>query len=189
MPLNIYLMSHPIIKQLSYQITKKENNKQIVNHHHYKNIGILLIYETIRQWIELQNIYIKQIHSIKEICLFNEQESYIIITDLSESYHMISEIILLLPNVSLHHISLIEKEQVIYNNLNNLITDDKKIIFIQKSLNNYFLIQILDYLLSKKHVKISQIKIICIICDNKIIEKIGYKYPNLNIYTTKIQKK
>lgn len=189
MPLNIYLISHPIIKQLSYEITKTEDNTEIIKHHNYKKIGVLLIYETIRTWIKLQNIYIKQIHSIKEICLFNEQESYTIITDLAESYHIISEAIILLPNASLCHISLIDKEEIIYNNLNNLITNGKKIIFIQQSLNNYFLIQILDYLLLKKHIKISQIKIICILCNNKIIEKIGYKYPNLNIYTTKIQKK
>lgn len=191
MQLNVYLISHPIIKKLSSTIIySKTKNDQIYNYY-ISSLGLLLIYEVIRKWIKTQNIYIKNIELTKELSLFNYKESYLIMTNLMDCNQIISGISIILPQVHLQHINLNEYKQKYINNDcidSNIINIIKtqKIIIIEKFLNNYSIIKLLDYLLSKQDINVNQIKIMCITCTNSILELLGNKYPYLEVYTTKI---
>lgn len=187
MPLNIYIVSHPIVQQLSSQIMNPTLIPPNMYNESYKQLGSLMIYEVMRRWMTIQNIYIKQIDHIQTICTLKREESYIILTDLVDSYNFVTDALNLIPRVELKHISFKQK----LNNINKVTINtngnkQQKIIIINLYIDNDILIKFLDYLTIEKHVKINQIKIICITCKHQLLEKIGNKYPNLNIYTTKI---
>lgn len=190
MQLNIYIISHPLIQNLSQQIINHTLRKYTYNclTIYYKQIGQLMIYEAIRKWIKNQKIYIKTLNTIKELSILHPKESYIIIADLINSHELVSEIPALLPESNIIHRSL--DKQILLSNeddiINQIITKKDKIFIIIKFLNSYSIIKLIQDLISKKHVKLNQICIICITCDNKILDKIGSNYPHLNIYTTKI---
>nr|BCB14978.1 uracil phosphoribosyltransferase [Grateloupia asiatica] len=187
MQLNIYIVSHPIIQQLSSQIMNPTLVSQNMYNESYKQLGLLMVYEVMRKWMLIQNIYIKQIDHIHTFCTLKRKESYIILTDLVDSYNFVTDALNLIPGVELNHINFRQK----LDNINNCIintnnTEQQKIIIVNLHINNNILINFLDYLTKEKHIQINQIKIICITCKHQILEKIGNKYPDLNIYTTKI---
>nr|YP_010952311.1 uracil phosphoribosyltransferase or UMP pyrophosphorylase [Gloiopeltis furcata]WMP13980.1 uracil phosphoribosyltransferase or UMP pyrophosphorylase [Gloiopeltis furcata] len=62
----------------------------------------------------------------------------------------------------------------------------QKIIIIEKFLDYDSISQLLDYLFLERNISMHQIRLVCITCKSSLLEKIGRKYPNLNIYTTKI---
>lgn len=186
MRLNIYLISHPIIKQLSLAIINtKLNNKQIYQYD-AKLLGRLLIYETVRKWITIHYIYIKNIDSQKELYKFDPKESYRILANLVECADIVSDINTILPQMCLQHVNSNNHNKNSYKYIN--IIKKEKIIIIEKFLNNYSIIRLLDYLLIEKKVQVSQIKIMCITCSNTICEYLGNKYQSLEIYTTKMYK-
>lgn len=192
MQLNIYLISHPIIQKLASDVvyanqlgrTNTYNNK-------YKKLGLLMIYEVLRKVIQTNHIYIKKINHIKEVCVFNRKESYIIMTDIADSYNMITDAINLFPQVYIQNLSLdkdhnIHNNKEIYNTIQSQYNNNTKIFLIQSNLESYSSIKILDFLILNIKIEIEAITLICITCHNRIIEKIGKRYPNLNIYTSKI---
>nr|QOS04516.1 uracil phosphoribosyltransferase [Sarcopeltis skottsbergii] len=186
MRLNIYLISHPIIKQLSLSIINTSlKNKQIYQYN-AKLLGCLLIYETVRKWIIIHYISIKNIDSKKELYKFDAKESYIILTNLTECGDIVSDINTILPQMYLQHINFNNYYEDNYIHLNMI--KKEKIIIVEKFLNNYSIIRLLDYLLLEQKVRISQIKIICITCSHSICEYLGNKYQSLEIYTTKMYK-
>ena len=191
MLLNVYLISHPLIHRLSNQIIySTETNNNTYTYINSK-INFFLIYEALRTWIKIQTIYVKEIDLIKDINIYDSNESYIIMTNITDYCSIISDIKILLPRVHLQHIHLNLKTQKDINDdclEHNIITTIKKhkIIVMEKFLYNHSIIQLLDYLLLEKKINIQQIKIICTICTNSILETIGNKYPYLTIYTTKI---
>jgi len=190
MQLNVYLISHPLIQNLSHQIiNNKQTNNYYIQNLSDKELGKLMTYEAIRKWIQSQKIYIKNLHHIKELYILNPKESYIIIADLIHSHNLVSDISILLPKSEFQHYNLETKRNTInneYQHLSQTITKNYKIIIIIKFLENYSIITLLNYLLLEKNAKLNQICIICITCKNIILDKIGIQYPNLKIYTTKI---
>nr|YP_010986291.1 uracil phosphoribosyltransferase [Pachymeniopsis lanceolata]WOL37209.1 uracil phosphoribosyltransferase [Pachymeniopsis lanceolata] len=187
MRLNIYIVSHPIIKQLSSQIMNPTLISQNMYNESCKQLGSLMIYEVMRRWMTIQNIYIKQINHIQTICTLKKEESYIILTDLVDSYNFVTDALNLIPGVELQHISLKQKVDNDHNFIiNTNYKKQQKIIIINLHIDNDILINFLDYLTKEKHVKITQIKIICVTCKHQLLEKIGNKYADLSIYTTKI---
>lgn len=194
MQLNIYLLSHPVIQKLAnevdnhYQISRKEYDEN------NKKLGLLIIYETIRKWINIKNIYIKQIDHFKKFCILGEYENYLIITDLIENYNIVSDISILLPEANIQHTSLnyLEKNfnfNIKYNTiLNKGVKNVQKIIILKKSLDNYLIIYLLDYLILIRQHPINQIKIVCLTCQQRILERINEKHPEIQIYTTQIKK-
>ena len=70
MKLNIFLISHPLIKLFTKQITidhyynKKTNN---FNKYTYQYIGTFLIYEVLRKFLIIKNLYIDKIDHTQEI--------------------------------------------------------------------------------------------------------------------------
>nr|YP_009257634.1 hypothetical protein [Coeloseira compressa]ANH09717.1 hypothetical protein [Coeloseira compressa] len=188
MQLQIYLISHPIIQKLVSEILycKQDTN---YNLYKYEELGFLLMYEVLRKYIVVKKIYIKKVKYIQEIHIQNQKESYIIISDTTKSYKMITRATCLFPKVIIEHIGLNQYKNGYENIVNYTQSLSHKLIYIlivELHLNNYSIIKILDSIIKRDIKNSNQILIICITCSNKILEKLGNKYNNLHIYTTKI---
>nr|WCH54830.1 hypothetical protein [Hypnea edeniana] len=190
MTLNIYIISHPIINTLSSQIiySIQENNK--INESVYNEMNFLLIYELLRKWIEVKNIYIKNIDYIKEISIFNPNESYTLFANLEKCYNIIDNLKILIPKLSIIHTYTYKDEncntKICYHYNQEKKLKNSKIIIVEKVLNNNSIINFVNELINQYNIQIASIKIICIACNNKVLELINKKYSNLEIYTTKI---
>lgn len=176
MQLNIYLLTHPIIQILSNYTREQENESMY--YIKSQQLGLFIIYEIVRKWVKIQQLYIKKINHIREISITNPNDSYSIVTDLTKSHHIINAVGNILPNTKFIHINSIEEQENTHTN--------EKIILFEKFLCNYKIIESIEYLLKHKQININDIKVACIICNNKVLDQIGNKYPNLEIYTTKI---
>lgn len=182
MKLNIHLMSHPVIQHLSSTIIDKQlnsyNTYQIL-----RQLGLLITYETIRNWLRTYKLTIKQIKQEKEIIIIDPKESYIVIFNNIESLSLLQEMQLLIPKIQL---------ELIYNydiiNKNRLIKIDSytKIIIINNKIEVGYLVNLLDYLTKNNNVKTNQIRLTCIECETNQLIAISKEYAELNIYTTKI---
>lgn len=191
MRLNVYIISHPIIQKISSQARYSVNSQTTYNNYHASYpLHTFLIYELLRKWIKGYTVYIKCIDFIKELYIFDNQESYIIITNLMNCGNIVSQINYLLPKVYIQHINF---TQIITENIddrcfsNSILTsiENNKIIIMDDCLTSS-VIQLLDYLVIQKAVEIIKIQIVCISCSNKVLETIADKYPSIKIYTTKI---
>nr|YP_009391954.1 uracil phosphoribosyltransferase [Acrosorium ciliolatum]ARW60098.1 uracil phosphoribosyltransferase [Acrosorium ciliolatum] len=180
MPLNIYIISHPIIKLL----TNSFINNTIQYEYTYKYIGFILIYEILRKYIKIKQIHIKCIYYTQIINILDKSETYYIFTDLVNTYHMITDIKILLPNIKIinfeEKINLSLKEKIKNINRNN------NILILEMNLNKYSTIELITQLQKEADISLNKITIGCIKCNNDILEKLGIQYPKLNIYTTQI---
>nr|QCI06375.1 hypothetical protein [Dictyurus purpurascens] len=183
MQLNIYIVSHPIIKILSNSII--ENNKITnISIYNEKYLGFLLIYELMRKYIKINSIYIKKINYVKKIYIKNHNKQHYIITNLIETYKIIGEITSLLPDIKIININTKQNIQQI-ENLQN-ITFNTEIIIFDKILKSSWILQIIRHLIRKRKICIENIQIVCLACYNQILDKLGNEYPKLEIYTAKI---
>nr|YP_009397337.1 uracil phosphoribosyltransferase [Thuretia quercifolia]ARW66523.1 uracil phosphoribosyltransferase [Thuretia quercifolia] len=184
MKLNIYIISHPIIKILSNSIIR--NNKIIIkDSQQYKYLGFLLIYETMRKYINIKSIYIKKTNYVKTIYVTDPNKENYIFTNLIETYKIIGEITLLLPEIKVVNIDTKKKIEKIHLDLKNTNTN-KEIIIFDTVLKSTWIIEIVKDLNKNKEICIENIKIACLACYNQILNKLGKEYPKLQIYTTEI---
>lgn len=189
MQLNIYLMSHPVIQILANDIIYKQDST-IYNdkRNNHSQLGFLIIYEILRKSLIINKIYIKKLHYIREIHTLNKSKPYLILTNIIKSYSFINNALDLFPEVKVQHITTNQDNNTLYNQNKYQLTNNTNIevFIIELHLNNYSIIDTLDQLILRNEINSKSIKIICITCINKILDKIGAKYPNLSIYTTKI---
>lgn len=186
MQLNIYLISHPIIKFLSDSIIySKDNSIKKTKYSHH--IGLLLIYEIMRKWTKIRNIYIKKLSYIQELSLLDSNQKYYIFTNLLQTYQIVTEIESLLPNIKIIHAEYNEhisfQKNIIFSNFQ---TNNIKIIILEKILYQDYIIKLIQELHINQNIPLDKINIACISCYKPILDIIGKKYPELNIYTTKI---
>ncbi len=181
MTLKIYKLSHPILKTILSHTSSQIHN------YNYRYIGLLLLYEIFRQNIITKKIYIKHIKSIKIIDVIHEDKKYLILTNISETYDMISDINQLIPKVQVIHTEY-KNRNSIQNSLNNLKIDSRKseIFIIEKITKNEYIIDLINYLTNEKKINTRNIKIGSIISNENTLEKIGNEYSELKLYTTKI---
>nr|YP_009391338.1 uracil phosphoribosyltransferase [Dipterocladia arabiensis]ARW59482.1 uracil phosphoribosyltransferase [Dipterocladia arabiensis] len=189
MLLNIYLVSHPIIKLLSNSIiTPKINQKHTYYlDYNHKYIGLFLIYETMRKYIDIQSMYVKKISYLQEINLLNNKKEYYIITNLVNTYHAIGDLQILIPNIKIINIDY--NKQILKNKIEqeiNPINKNQNIIIFTNILDENWTIELINYLITIKNITPKDIHLTCITCYNRILEILGKKHPNLNVYTTKI---
>lgn len=186
MQLNIYIISHPVIRLLSNSINYDKNHNFISDKYNY--IGLLLIYEIMRKCIKTQSIYIKKINFIEKIYHTDPNEKYYIITNLINTYSMITNIKKIIPEIQLIHIENKEKNFAAINQINklNLLKNNKKIIIFDDILYESNIIELIKYIIENTKVSINNIQIACLACYNQLLDKLGSRYPTLNIYTTKI---
>jgi len=186
MKLNIHLMSHPVIQHLSNTIIdkkfKSDNTYQTL-----RQLGLLITYETIRNWVRTYKLTIKQIEKEKEVVIIDPKESYLIILNDLESLSLLQEIQLLIPKIKLELIykyDIGEKNQ--YINKLQSVDSYTKIIMINHKIEVGYVINLLDYLTNNNNIKTNQIRLTCIECETNQLLAISKKYAELNIYTTKI---
>nr|YP_009396705.1 uracil phosphoribosyltransferase [Vertebrata australis]ARW65891.1 uracil phosphoribosyltransferase [Vertebrata australis] len=187
MKLKIYQISHPLIKLILTRI-KTQNISRIDVEYYYRYIGFLIIYEVMRKYIETKNLHIKLIDGVKNLYVLDRQKQYLILTNTSETYHMITDIKSLIPNIKIAHIS--------YDNINIMQSSIQKlsinpqntnIFIIEKTTENEKIIDLIDYLKNIKKISISNINIANILSNSIILTKISEKHPELKVYTTKIK--
>lgn len=183
MPLNIYIISHPIFKLLTNSINLNTNNKQEYLHN-YKYIGFILIYEIIRKYIKIKKIYIKCINYIKEIYIIDSDQQYYLFTNLAHNYQMIGDITILIPNITI--INVEDNITELFKNQTNNIDNKAHIIILDIIMNTYSIIELIKYLEVETNISLNNIHIGCIECYNHILEKLGEQYRNIDIYTNKI---
>lgn len=187
MKLNIYIISHPLIQILTTKIiSHKSVYSNIPNvYKNYQYLGILLIYEILRKWINISNIYIKKLDYIHEMSIIdNEQKNYVI-TNIIDNYHMITDIHQIFPQTELQHININNIKSWEKINIHD-INSKTNLIILENFLNNENILSLIDYINKIHKINHDCIKIACITCTNKILEKISIEYTDLNIYTTKI---
>nr|QCI07643.1 hypothetical protein [Nitophyllum punctatum] len=187
MQLNIYILSHPIIKLLSNSINININQKQ-KNSYLYRYVGTFLIYEITRGYLHTKPIYIKQILHIKQMSLLDKNTNYYIITDLIQTFNLIGDIKIILPSIKILNIN--NKKQENFQNtlkeLNNHQHINKHIIILEIILSEIWIIKLIKSLRDDYEIPIKNIHITSLACYNQILEQLGKEYPKVNIYTTKI---
>lgn len=185
MQLNIYVLSHPVIKIISNCITTNNHEKNIdysLSDKH-KILGFLIFYESMRKWLYVEKLYLQKIKSTQELYLFNTKKSYLLITNFEQTYNMLEYIKQLVPQIKLYHI---EENLFLNNELLNNIHHKTHIIIFEKFIEDNNILNYLDFLHKNYQIIITQMTILCFTCNNKILDKMGKKYPTLNIYTTQI---
>jgi len=186
MKLNIHLMSHPVIQHLSNTIIDKKF-KSYNTYQTLRQLGLLITYETIRNWVKTYKLTIKQIEKEKEVVIIDPKESYIIILNDLESLSLLQEIQLLIPKIKLELIykyDISEKNK--YKNKLKGVDSYTKIIMINHKIEVGYVINLLDYLTKNNNIKTNQIRLTCIECETDQLLAISKRYAELNIYTTKI---
>ena len=192
MKLSIYIVSHPLILQLS-NLINNISNKNYIYQNKCETLGFLLIYETIRTWLKFEKLYIHNIKNTKEIVIADPKECYLIITNITSNFYLISKIKDLIPKCKLSLIHLYKQNQEYqisktFNYLPKSISKNHKIIILDKYIEPQSTTKLIEFLIDKKKVNISQIRISCIACEKRGLKKIAHSYPTLNIYTTEIIK-
>nr|ARW60707.1 uracil phosphoribosyltransferase [Polysiphonia sp.] len=181
MKLSIYQISHPIIKIV---LTKIDYKNQEFN---YKYIGFLFIYEIFRKCININRIYIKQIKKIKYFDTMNNSEKYFILTNLSYTYDLISDITTILPDINIIQINYNSISNIEHSIKNLKIESTKdKVFILEKITKNENILNLVKYLKHKKKIDTQNINISCIMIYEETLNKIGNQYPELKVYTTKI---
>lgn len=185
--LNIYLISHPIITILSDSTLDKNFYKKSKLEYKHKYLGLFLLYEILRKNISTKNIYIKQILYIKKINIIDNNNKYYILTNLNKTYNLINDINILIPQIKIFniepYINFYKNNKELFQILcNNKVK--KNIIILDNIINNTEIFDLIKFLIND--CKINKINIACLACDKQIINKLGNKYPKINIYTTKI---
>lgn len=186
MQLNIYNISHPIIKILS-SLTRQEKENIILSSYYHKQIGLLLIYEVLRKHITIHEIYIKSLYSTKLFNVISKEKKYIIFTNLRDNYNMVSEIQMLISNIKIIDISYNNrtgKDKDIYKIINS--AKYLEIFILMRELRTIKIIDIIQEIKLQNNISTDNIQIISIIAYQDILTRLSYHYPQLKIYTTKI---
>jgi len=186
MQLNIYKVSHPIIKIMLTYIEKNSINREVYQHY-YKYIGLLLTYEMLRKHIKTTEIYIKLLEKVKEFSMTSNQERHVILTNINNTYNMLADIEVIFPRLIILHINY-KNTLTIEESIKDLKIDLKNanIFVLEKFTENEEIINLLRYLKKIKHVPSDRISIGCMKIHHHILQKIGNDYPKLKMYTVKI---
>lgn len=186
MKLNIHLVSHPIIENLSEAIVHdKTLNRSKNNGDRY--FGLLLVYEAIRDWSKIYRIHVKQIKSEQKTATIDPKESYIIILNNSQYFSYFQEVENLLPKINL---AIVREDDT--NKANRImigateINRHAKVIVVLDKLQSRYVINLLDCLIKQQKISINQIRLISMVCTEDEIIRLSHRYSQFSIYTSKI---
>lgn len=186
MKLNIHVVSHPIIQHLSESIIHHKTTGNVKNYES-KYFGLLLTYETIRDWIQIYRLNIRQVKSRQKITIIDPKESYVVILNSLQYFRYFCEIENLLPKTNLKLIreDEIDKVRKIPSVFTGIDAYTKAIIVLDE-LRSEYAVELLEHLIKKQKMRIDQIRLISTLCrDNQMIQ-LSQKYNCLNIYTSTI---
>nr|QCI04042.1 hypothetical protein [Antithamnionella ternifolia] len=187
MKLNIFLLSHPLIKIFTKYIQSNQYSEinQNITKSTYKYLGNFLMYEVLRKFLIIQNLYINKLDHVKEISILDYQQKNYILSDIIANFEMLTEIEQIIPQIQLKHINLSQTNTWQKINLQN-INNKTNIIILDKFIKNDNIVKLIEYLNKVENINTKYITLACITCTNKILEKISLEYTDLNIYTTHI---
>nr|YP_009394025.1 uracil phosphoribosyltransferase [Polysiphonia sertularioides]ARW62587.1 uracil phosphoribosyltransferase [Polysiphonia sertularioides] len=186
MQLKIYKISHPVLKIIMNQINET-HIKQSKQEYYSRYIGFLMIYEILRRYIKIQNLYIKIIEGTKTIEEINQNRRYIILTDISQTYNMITDIKSLISNIEVFHIDY-KNNYDIKKSMEkiNLDIKDAYIFIIERITEDYKVLDLINILHKNQKILIKNIVLGNIFINDIILKTIGNQYPEMTVYTTKI---
>lgn len=184
MKLQIYKISHPLIKIMLAQM-EIEYLSKIDKKYYERYIGFLVIYEILRKYMTTQILHIKLLNGSKKIETVDIKKKYIILTNISDTYSMINDIEYITSNIQIIHTEYEENNKI--KNYINKISQNSYIFIIEKNTKNYKIINLIEYLRKINHIKLKNISIGNIFSDSKTLKMLGEKYPEIKVYTTKIE--
>lgn len=190
MKLSIHIISHPIIQYLS-SITEQKNLMSSTKHQWFRQLGLLLIYETIRNWLKTYQVSIKKVSYTTDMTITDPKESYVIIADTGINLSLIQEVQYLLPQC---HINLISsssygsRKEHELNSCAKHLDKNTKIIIISSEIDIDYILGTIHTLIYIQGISIEQIRLTCIKCETEKLIKISQEYPMLNIFTASIKK-
>jgi len=183
MKLNIHLISHPLIQNLS-SMTRNSSSSYNMMNQYFKSLGLLIIYETIRTWTKIHKLTIKTTKKEKELIIIDPKESYTIIFDNLDYVNMFQDIQFILPKLNL---KLIEqkndKNYTLFKSSPNIY---HKILILNYKMDAKFIKDLIENLIHEYNIKLEQIRLTCIECKTDQLILLSKLYNNLTIYTTKI---
>lgn len=187
MKLKIYKISHPLIRLMLTHITAGYLS-EISNKYYERYIGFLIIYEIFRKYMMMRVLHIKLLEGSKKIETLDIKTKYIILTNTSDTYSMITDIECIVSNLTIIHTEYEDIGKIKnYIGQTNNINEDSCIFIIEKNTKNYKIINLIDYLKNTNKITLDKISIGNIFSNSKVLKKIGEKYPELTVYTTKIE--
>ena len=142
MQLQIYQISHPLIKLISERI-----NSKYISHTDKKQCekyaGFLIIYEIFRKYIYIGNIYVKLTEGTKIVKTIDNNKKCILLTNISSTYNMLTDITSITSNLELRHVDY-ENKSNIRNYIEDINSDNENtnIFIIEKITKNLSLIHI-----------------------------------------------
>ena len=179
-------MSHPIIQSLYEKIHQeaffysKDRNM--------KNLGRLIIYETLRDWLKIYRINIQQMESMQDFTVTDPKESYAIIFSDLKNLSFFSEVKDILPQSKL----ILIKEDEITNTIKSISSESSdiksctKIIISLNKLNTSYAVAVIKSLAEQYKTQINQIRLVSVVCKEYELIQLSKQYRSLNIYTSKI---
>lgn len=187
MKLNIYVISHPIIKIFKQNIYKNNTNVYItsIKEKNESKIMLFLIYEILRKLISITNIYVHKLNHTQHNSIIDYQQKNYILTNMVENFNLLADIHNTFPQIHITHYDLYKNETFEIKNKDK-INQKTNIIIIEKFLVEDNIINILTDITNDIKVTEKQVTIACITCTNQILEKISKYYNNITLYTTSI---
>lgn len=185
MKLNVYTSSHPIILYLS-SITREKYLSNDLKKYRWRQLGVFLIYESLRNWLQTHLITIKTIEYTKNITILDNQEQYHIITNNNRFLCCIQETEYIIHKCNIQIIS--EDQITISNNYKNIKDNsyNNKIIIVLPISEPSYILKLIQYLIRDIKLQIEQIRLVCVYCYNDHLITISQRHPRLTIYTTEI---
>lgn len=177
MQLQINVASHPLIQHWS-GILENNNSPGTILRTACSELGKWITYEIMRDWLVTETVRIKD---SKAINLISNHYKYIIVIVMPYGFILAEGARALLPTASIALVSYNKSIDNISDNLNSFT----KILILDLFLDETIITSVLEELI-KKGAKLNNVKIACLECGSSQLNKLGQKWSELEIYTTKV---
>ena len=177
MQLQINIASHPLIQHWS-GILENNNSPGAILRTACSEIGKWITYEIMREWLATEAIKLEDDTTIN---LISNHYKYIIVIIMPYGFILAEGARALLPTAN---IALVDDNSHI-KNIRDSLNSFTKILVLDLFLNEANITQTLRELINKG-AKLNNIKVACLECGASELNKLGPRWSELEIYTTKI---
>jgi uracil phosphoribosyltransferase len=191
MPLNIYTINHPLVRNWSSYICNVNlsfnDKKETLN-----QLYLSLLYEATRKSIKTIDLYLHKLKHSSEISLLCNKGKSLIFSEINlvqilgkNLYQIIPDSLIWPFHINNHQVS--KKQNISF--FNSLIPKQfhYQIVILETYLH-YETVHYIFNLINTENITTDKILIICLICSTDTLQIIKKNYTNINltIYTTKI---
>nr|YP_009315037.1 Uracil phosphoribosyltransferase [Scinaia undulata]SCW23492.1 Uracil phosphoribosyltransferase [Scinaia undulata] len=187
MSLSIYTVKHPLALNWSSHIRNREveQNQRIEL---IQKLSISLIYEALRNLVQVDHLYLKSLNHIHELHILANNPICIISSNSSLLNMLFRDLTFFIPNLTLSNkfadnnpeIQNTTKEYSLTNN-----TSSKNIIILEENLDCKKMLTTINQL-SGKERGVQKLTVCCIDCHTTQLQELGETYNKLDIYTVNI---